>query len=1011
MMQRNVGGLLTIVMALLVATGAQAISDSWKADASGSWDFGDNWTGGNVPGTTTSDNTDVATFGVALTTDASVLVDVTRYIGGISFGNASAYKYTLNTGTLYLNNGGVIQTLSGNGNHADAINAAIQISGTSAATAFFTANASSASSLLSIGAVSGSATSGNTTTLTLNGANAGANAVTGVISDGSGGGKLTIVKDNILASWTLSGANTYTGGTTINAGTFNVYGDQSAATGGWAIGPVSYTNLTCNFLSGSTIVVPAGKKIQIGNTTSGGMGYPVVNVAGTVTNRGALLIGRGVTINLNSGAMWTQEGDMSLTGYGGRVEYLYLNSGATFSYGGTNSIKVDPASGSSGGSLLTIKGVFNTKQGFERTLPVSGGTVGSGKISISSGGQLKLTGPVADLTINATNKPLVFALESGGGIIDTDTNNTSISTVVSGTGTLTKKGTGTLALSATNTLTGAITNNAGTLKLTGGDNRLKNTGTLIFSGTAALDVETNSQTLATVVLPDEASTATFKGNGGALIVNGTASLEMGPGGAIVGSPLITVDMTELSRFIYDSVNATFRVGLKNTVSNTSAIGQIATVTLASTNTIRAQNFCVGDKSANSDGGASTLHLGQKNTLSVGTINTGYSGRSDVIFDFAAGLSNPMVTIRNTDGSSPVSNWGIGSVAQFSNSPPQSAFVATADFSAGTLDALVTAMTIGTADAGAQSGRVGTQNSFFFMKEGTLEVTTLAIGKIANTGGNGTTTGTAGGTYRGNGTFALNGGTVSATTVTMAENTISDVSSHTKSTSGTFILSNGTLRASTVQKGPQTATAISSTTFRWVAGTIGNISGSDLIWTNIPLTLQTEASHVFDVKDANTATFDANSVISGSGCGVTKIGIGTLKLCAANTYSGGTIVSNGTLVAGCDNALASGSALTLNGSTFDAGSYANTLGMLTLSDATASQLLVNSGNCTLSFTGMDGTGTLDISGTLASTSVQFGASDSALTPEQLSRITVNGEKTFLSTRGYLRELIGTKIILR
>jgi autotransporter-associated beta strand protein len=215
----------------------------------------------------------------------------------------------------------------------------------------------------------------------------------------------------------------------------------------------------------------------------------------------------------------------------------------------------------------------------------------------------------------------------------------------------------------------------------------------------------------------------------------------------------------------------------------------------------------------------------------------------------------------------------------------------------------------------------------------------------------------------------------------------------------------------VQKGPQTGTATATTSFRCVAGTIGNISDSDLIWTNIPLTLQTAASHVFDITGGNEATFDANSVISGSGCALTKTGTGTLKLCGANTYNGGTIVSNGTLAAGCNNALASGSDLILSGGIFDAGSYANHLDTLTLDNGTSSQLLVNSGACTLFFTGMSGTGNLAVIGTLGSTSVQFGMSYSTLTGEQLSRITINGKPVGLNVQGYLRELKGTMISFR
>src|SRR4051812_46983460 len=198
---------------------AFALSDSWISTVSGSWATAGNWSSGTVPGSTSIDNTDVATFGVALAANRTVTVDANRYIGGISFANSGTFAYTLATGTLHLNSGGVIQTLSVNGNHTDVISAPIVIDG-NGGSAFFTALATSASSLMNIsGTVSGVSTVGNATTLTLNGTNLGSNTVTGIITNGTSGGQLALVKSD-SGTWTLgfSAANTFTGGTTIKGG-------------------------------------------------------------------------------------------------------------------------------------------------------------------------------------------------------------------------------------------------------------------------------------------------------------------------------------------------------------------------------------------------------------------------------------------------------------------------------------------------------------------------------------------------------------------------------------------------------------------------------------------------------------------------------------------------------------------------------------------------------------------------------------------------------------------------
>ena len=89
-----------------------------------------NWSPSTAaPGSTTTDNSDVATFSKTLSLAGTVTVDATRYIGGISFVNSSSFGYTLQTGTLYLNSGGVIQTLAADGAHNDIISSPIVIDG------------------------------------------------------------------------------------------------------------------------------------------------------------------------------------------------------------------------------------------------------------------------------------------------------------------------------------------------------------------------------------------------------------------------------------------------------------------------------------------------------------------------------------------------------------------------------------------------------------------------------------------------------------------------------------------------------------------------------------------------------------------------------------------------------------------------------------------------------------------------------------------------------------------
>ena len=75
---------------------------------------------------------------------------------------------------------------------------------------------------------------------------------------------------------------------------------------------------------------------------------------------------------------------------------------------------------------------------------------------------------------------------------------------------------------------------------------------------------------------------------------------------------------------------------------------------------------------------------------------------------------------------------------------------------------------------------------------------------------------------------------------------------------------------------------------------------------------------------------AKGVISGSGS-LIKEGLDTLLLSAANTFTGSTKVTSGSLLAGIDNALSTGSEFIFNGGTYSSGGYSNTLGKLSVLD--------------------------------------------------------------------------------
>ncbi len=209
---------LAALTLITVTASASAASDSWQTNNDGLWIDPANWVGGTPPGSSaTLDSTDIATFDFALTAPRFVAVDANRNVGGITFANTSTFGYTLLGGSLRLSNDGVIEMTGNNGAHTDAVTTPVEIQG-NGGSATFDNSSTLATRLLRIGDVSGASTGTNVTKLALKGANTGTNALTGIISNGSGGGSLAITKSD-GGSWSLQNTdNSFSGGTTLNAG-------------------------------------------------------------------------------------------------------------------------------------------------------------------------------------------------------------------------------------------------------------------------------------------------------------------------------------------------------------------------------------------------------------------------------------------------------------------------------------------------------------------------------------------------------------------------------------------------------------------------------------------------------------------------------------------------------------------------------------------------------------------------------------------------------------------------
>ncbi|HEX7262121.1 MAG TPA: autotransporter-associated beta strand repeat-containing protein, partial [Luteolibacter sp.] len=275
------------------------------------------------------------------------------------------------------------------------------------------------------------------------------------------------IKTGAGALW-LTGANTYTGVTTVSGGMIQVSGNQPAANGGWAING----NTIVNLLTGSSVAVASGKSIDFANTSGN---YHSMTVGGAVTNAGSLTMGGASGLTISAGGNWSQSGAIMLApNWSYEIARINVNVGGTFTYTGGTDIELrtnNAAPGVSDTSVLNLSGgTFTTGKGFINNISGVNATNGSANLWFSNGGVLKLTANITTLATTAT-RPFNVQLGMGGGKIDTNGFTTTITQGIANIsgqiGSLSKQGLGTLTLSGASTYTGATTVEGGTLAITG----------------------------------------------------------------------------------------------------------------------------------------------------------------------------------------------------------------------------------------------------------------------------------------------------------------------------------------------------------------------------------------------------------------------------------------------------------------------------------------------------------------------------------------------------------------
>ncbi|MCF5038600.1 autotransporter domain-containing protein, partial [Pseudomonas lactis] len=825
--------------------------------------------------------------------------------GNLTLNGANAYLggTQLNAGSLTLGNASAL------GSGALAVNGATTLDTN---TALALANNTSLNAALTVG---------GSNDLSLNG-----------VVDGSG----SLIKAG-GANLTLNGANTYSGGTALSAGT-----------------------------------------LTLGSTTALGSGALTVGGTATLANSTPLVLANAV--NLNGDLTIAGSNNLTLAGVLAGNAALIKNGAADLLLTGNNSFS-GPLTVAAGSVTTTGNGALGT---------TSGVTVGSGA-SLNLGGNANLNSLAGDGVVQVAGGN---TLAVGGSNLDN-----SFGGALNGAGNLDKNGSGVLNLSGTNAISGAANVNGGTLNVTGslasGTVAVSSGATLAGSGSLAGAVTVadgghiglaSGSTLSVGSLVLGGNSNLDVGLGTPVLGGGTGLLNVG-GNLTLDGNLNVTDIGGFGSGVYNLINYTGALTDNGLVLGTlpgSVVPGDLQVQTAITNKVNllvtAPNTTVQFWDGNSligngaiDGGNGTWNAGNTNWTNVdGTLNQGWVN-SFAVFQGVAGnvtvdgtqniTGMQFVTDGYTLGSGTAGvlnlvNGGTGNTAVRVD-PNATATLGVTLNGAGTLAKLDSGTLVLNGSNGYTGGTA--------LNGGTLVVgnnSALGTGVLTATGGTTLDSNAAVSlanaavlngalTVGGSNALALNGGVSGSGSLVKngaAALTLNGVNSYSGGTglnAGQLILGNNAALGS----GALTV------------GGAAQLDGStDLQLTNAlnlggPLTL------------AGSHDLALNGVVSGSGS-LVKNGNGALLLTAANTYSGGTTLNGGSTTGNTTSlqgAIANNAALTFEQASD--GTYTGNLTGTGVLNKTGTGALLLSGNNTFTGNTNVNTGSLLVNGTLNSAAVQ------------------------------------------
>jgi len=949
---------------LMLAGSSRAADSTWVGNgADGSWLNVNNWLGGIIPGAVgTLTNADIATFDSAAT-QTTILVDLDRNLRSLVFNTATAAAFTFSGSPLHLSSGGSL-TINSTVVNAQTFNSDLVLEPATNSTAgnysFTNSSTNAAARFLMAGNISGGTTTEGVI-LTLGGSNTGSNTVTGIISNGGAAGGLAITKSG-GGNWFLSGANTYTGVTTVNAGILVVTDASALGASGAGSGSVVNSGGSLSLSGGITIANEAVTVNGHGVNSTGALRNSAGNNiwAGTVTLGASA--GTDPSLTVNAPRIGSAGGNINVSGViqdgsaaNNRVAIRSADSGGnpsgsvTFSgantYTGTthivvgaltvssiNSVTTDVGLGTvhssssnlgapttvangtiyfSSGTAVTGRLVYNgTGETTDRNIVLNGSTSGATLDQSGASGHLKFLGTVsAPGSTGDQRKTLILQGSTAGTAEIAGVISDSVLGVAGQLSTsVTKTGSGTWTLSGANTYTGATTITGGTLSVSSINS--------VVGGTASSSL-------------------------GAPITQTTGTISMGTGGT-TGSTLLYTGSGEITDRVINLAGTTggatlnqSGAGLLKLTSNFTATGA-GTKTLALTGSTAGTGEIAGTIVDNSAVNKTNLSKQGTGTWTLSAANS-YTGTTTVVggvlsLTAAGAITNSAISLTGGNTTQNVANAITGTSALTINS---AAVTQTFDFANNYTGA--TTVTNGT----LQTTAANVLSSSSAVAMGSAATAVLNLNGFNQTIGSLSGGGSSGGNVNlGSAALTLGGdNTVTATYIGSITGTGSVIKVGTgtqvigggvNTFSGGLIIKSGTLEArapagtslgaSPVTLGDTSGTADASLTLgsstanfaqavNVIAGSTGvlTISNSTTVTATVTLSGAVNLSRDVVLATASVGGFTASGAISGSG-NITLRNTSTTTGPARDVTLSGTINNAGTITNSSASTNAAGGAV-------------------------------------------------------------------------------------------------------